>query len=155
MLAVHVVTPGTVPVTRIVNPTASFTGSPSRTLLSFAARTVTVVGASKGVAFVALQDIPDGTLFTATEFTVSRVGTTILMQPISPPPPPGLSLRALKTTDVAVKAAIVAGDRVKVQALARARAADARTRTRTAARATLPDRRRHAPRRRPVIRPRG
>jgi hypothetical protein len=154
-LAVQVVAPGTVPVTRIVNPTESFTGSPSRTLLSSTARTVTVVGASKGFAFVAIHDIPDGTLFTDTVFTVSSVGTETLMQPISPPPPPGLSLRALKTTEVGVRAAIVAGDRVRVQALSRARTAEAATTASATARAMLPDRRRHAPRRRPVIRPRG
>jgi len=68
-------------------------GSPSRTLLSSKARTRTVVGPSNDVCFVAFQDIPDGTLSTATEFTVSSAGTETMMQPIRPPPPPGLSFR--------------------------------------------------------------
>jgi len=113
------------------------------------------------------HDIPDGTLSTATEFTVSSAGTEMVMQPIRPPPPPGLSFRAVKTTELGVRAAIVAGDRVKVHALSRARTADATSTARTAphreARGQAPPHARvvmrrlgGAPRRRrPVIRRRG
>jgi hypothetical protein len=75
---------------------------------------------------------PAGPKSIETAFTTKTVGTTIWMQPMSPPPPPALVFVATKATDVGLAAGTLGGVRVRVHELFLARAAGARPIARTA-----------------------
>jgi hypothetical protein len=83
-----------------VKPTWSFWGAPRKTLLVFAPRTRKVVESPGPSTLDASQLDPAGAKSSETALTWKAVGTTIWIQPMAPPPPPGLVFVATSATGV-------------------------------------------------------
>jgi hypothetical protein len=98
--ATHAVFPFGKPVTRMANRSTWSSGSPRRTLATFAARKRTIVVPAAPALLLAVQLEPAGSEVTVATPTENADGATITMQPIAPAAPPSAVLVATNAIGV-------------------------------------------------------